>query len=427
MRPARSPLGAPTFYHDARVEAGGSTPDRMFSYYVGISGTNQDFRYFDQYNGASLTDTIPYGYWPSYVTTLPPFWPAVYPACRNNSTYNNPAVNKGLSPTIRAASDRIRRTTGSRPPSTAATSSRNFHVGVPHRHDGGRDDIQLLLHVLRELHAVLLEPRRCRPARHGYRKLTAAGQSLPTFTRGIQSVAGLLHVSRATRSGSPRPRRRRSPITIPARRPARCANVTGVRNACPVNAARLSESRSSCRRTSATALGYREHREAPVSEEHRLHGLRRASSATRSTPTPTAPAANGWGNNVTLGVTNYQYEVDSHTGGLEMQFADQLSGASICSRAWSRTSRQTRCATPTTTTSTRRARSRSATSPTARDASPPTHSAQYHVGDPAPCNKYVSQGSSTRPFGAFGSADPCADGEISAQPAGLRRAARRCA
>ena len=59
-------FGTPTFYHDARVEAGGSTPDRMFSYYVGVSGTNQDLRYFDQFNGASLIDTIPYGYWPAY-------------------------------------------------------------------------------------------------------------------------------------------------------------------------------------------------------------------------------------------------------------------------------------------------------------------------------------------------------------------------
>ncbi len=73
-------VGTPTFYHDARIEAGGSTPDRMFSYYLGISGTNQDFRYFDQYNGASLTDTIPYGYWPAHITTfLPAFWPGVYP------------------------------------------------------------------------------------------------------------------------------------------------------------------------------------------------------------------------------------------------------------------------------------------------------------------------------------------------------------
>ena len=79
--------GTPTFYHDARVEAGGSTPDRMFSYYVGISGTNQDFRYFDQFNGATLSDTIPYGYWPAHITTLlPAFYPAVYPTCLNNGT-----------------------------------------------------------------------------------------------------------------------------------------------------------------------------------------------------------------------------------------------------------------------------------------------------------------------------------------------------
>ncbi len=42
-------LGTPTFYHDARIEVGGSTPDRNFSYYVGIAGTNQDLRYFDQF------------------------------------------------------------------------------------------------------------------------------------------------------------------------------------------------------------------------------------------------------------------------------------------------------------------------------------------------------------------------------------------
>ncbi len=35
-------LGFPAFYHDARAEVGGSTPDRRFSYYVGLSGTNQD-------------------------------------------------------------------------------------------------------------------------------------------------------------------------------------------------------------------------------------------------------------------------------------------------------------------------------------------------------------------------------------------------
>jgi hypothetical protein len=47
-------IGTPTFYHQAKVEAGGATPDRRFSYYVGISGYNQDFRDFDNYNGADL-------------------------------------------------------------------------------------------------------------------------------------------------------------------------------------------------------------------------------------------------------------------------------------------------------------------------------------------------------------------------------------
>ena len=47
-------IGSPTFYHQAKVEAGGATPDRRFSYYVGLSGYNQDYRNLDSSNGASL-------------------------------------------------------------------------------------------------------------------------------------------------------------------------------------------------------------------------------------------------------------------------------------------------------------------------------------------------------------------------------------
>ena len=46
-------IGTPTFYHRAMVEAGGATPDRLFSYYVGVAGYNQQFRYIDNSNGAS--------------------------------------------------------------------------------------------------------------------------------------------------------------------------------------------------------------------------------------------------------------------------------------------------------------------------------------------------------------------------------------
>jgi len=49
-------VGAPTFYHQAQVEIGGSTPDRTFSYYVGLLGYNQDYRVFDNSNGAGYTE-----------------------------------------------------------------------------------------------------------------------------------------------------------------------------------------------------------------------------------------------------------------------------------------------------------------------------------------------------------------------------------
>jgi Carboxypeptidase regulatory-like domain/TonB dependent receptor/TonB-dependent Receptor Plug Domain len=45
-------IGTPTFYHAAQVEVGGSTPDRTFSYYVGLSGYNQTYRFIDNTNGA---------------------------------------------------------------------------------------------------------------------------------------------------------------------------------------------------------------------------------------------------------------------------------------------------------------------------------------------------------------------------------------
>src|SRR5262249_17457627 len=46
-------IGTPQFYHQVAVEAGGATPDRLFSYYVGIAGADQSYRYVDQFNGVS--------------------------------------------------------------------------------------------------------------------------------------------------------------------------------------------------------------------------------------------------------------------------------------------------------------------------------------------------------------------------------------
>ncbi len=47
-------IGGPTFYHKAAIEFGGATSNRNFSYYIGIGGYDQDFRYGDQYNGRGI-------------------------------------------------------------------------------------------------------------------------------------------------------------------------------------------------------------------------------------------------------------------------------------------------------------------------------------------------------------------------------------
>ncbi|MDQ6930460.1 MAG: TonB-dependent receptor [Candidatus Eremiobacteraeota bacterium] len=114
-------IGAPAFYHKLSAEAGGASPNRMFSYYAGVGGYDEDFRYVDNNNGAGAT-----------------------------------ALAGPLAP--------IAAGTGSCPANLAPTgcysmvpyqymfqsnlSNRdvvaNVHFGIPHHNDSGRDDIQLL-------------------------------------------------------------------------------------------------------------------------------------------------------------------------------------------------------------------------------------------------------------------------------------------
>ncbi len=56
-------LGAPSFYHKLSFEAGGATKNRLFSYYVGLAGVNNDYRYGDQFNGVS----DPHLFYPVYI------------------------------------------------------------------------------------------------------------------------------------------------------------------------------------------------------------------------------------------------------------------------------------------------------------------------------------------------------------------------
>ena len=112
-------IGTPSFYHRAAVEAGGATPDRLFSYYVGVAGYNQAFNYVDNSNGAG------YDNW--FGTPMSPQNNAAIATATAGGGYNLCALQYGA---LRAI--------------TARDVVVNTHFAIPHHHDGGRDDVQIL-------------------------------------------------------------------------------------------------------------------------------------------------------------------------------------------------------------------------------------------------------------------------------------------
>ncbi len=114
-------IGTPQFYHKAAVEAGGAAPNRLFSYYAGVGGFDQGFRYIDQYNGASAqefagplapiaagTGTCPADLAPTGCYSLLPY----------QYSFQSSLANRDVVV--------------------------NVHFGIPHHKDGGRDDVQVL-------------------------------------------------------------------------------------------------------------------------------------------------------------------------------------------------------------------------------------------------------------------------------------------
>ncbi|MGZ3496119.1 MAG: TonB-dependent receptor domain-containing protein [Vulcanimicrobiaceae bacterium] len=128
-------LGTPTFYHEANAEAGGSSPNRLFSYYAGVGGYNQDHRYIDQFNGASLANE----FGPVIDNCPSPPLPASAPAsCFTNGAPNvgqagAPGYILGPTPFGNEVAGIVGRTT-----------VLNFHIGIPHKDGSLRDDVQLL-------------------------------------------------------------------------------------------------------------------------------------------------------------------------------------------------------------------------------------------------------------------------------------------
>jgi hypothetical protein len=111
-------VGAPAFYHKFSAEASGATNNRNFTYYVAFGGENQDYRYSDQFNGAG----VPLFFYPLQISTG--LNGSVYDG--SGPAYFSPGQNYAIAHT------------------SERDSVANFHIGLPHKSGGLKDDVQLL-------------------------------------------------------------------------------------------------------------------------------------------------------------------------------------------------------------------------------------------------------------------------------------------
>jgi hypothetical protein len=131
-------LGAPTLYNKANIQVGGATPDRNFTYYVGVGGYHQQFRWYDQSNGAGITQL-----WGTPAARMaPPDGCTVggvsTPDAKNfascYATHIGPGGYALASPDLFGNNSDV----------WDYENVVNLHFGLPHRNDAGKDDIQLL-------------------------------------------------------------------------------------------------------------------------------------------------------------------------------------------------------------------------------------------------------------------------------------------
>jgi Carboxypeptidase regulatory-like domain len=132
---ADAAIGSPTFYHSLSLEAGGATPDRTFSYYAGFNGYNQDHVFVDHFGGAAYANDFG-----QQLNSCP----ATTTITQLPSCYTNGARNVGALGTTGWVLGPIGFGTLNPVNIADRTVIANFHVAIPHRNDGLRDDVQLL-------------------------------------------------------------------------------------------------------------------------------------------------------------------------------------------------------------------------------------------------------------------------------------------
>ncbi|HEY8314921.1 MAG TPA: TonB-dependent receptor [Candidatus Baltobacteraceae bacterium] len=314
---ASARLGSPTFYHDLSVEAGGASPNRLFSYYAGLSGFNQDFRYLDNQNGAGLASEFPVTY-PSNITTNLAFWPSVYPTCdpANANLYDNPAVDSGMLFNDPGCFSYLNPNYGNIAMINGREAVANLHFGIPHKNDGGRDDIQLLYTNSSQY-------------RQYYASVNDAGPIVPALLKigfvGAPQWPDFYTYPSGTKFLAPAD----APVIgymFPGSPSNRCVNQTGlvdnslpIPNACAdATVSALPNDYRDARWDSASIVKLQYQHNMGSRAYLRLFGYTFYSNTNRSGAVQEGvPGAN-------LGITNFDYEVNAHTRGGQLQFADQI-------------------------------------------------------------------------------------------------------
>ena len=172
--------GGPAFYHKFAIEASGANPGHTFSYYVGLGGYNQDFRYGDQYNGQGTSSL--YGFPLTSCSTVPTasYTPAVVPSCftPSGTPYNTSGSGvTGGAYVLGTQNAFLQSSTAER------DSIINLHFGIPYK-NGNKDDIQLLMDINHLDNAGYTSPNDL----GGDAYLNAIGYGAPAFADGYQAV-----------------------------------------------------------------------------------------------------------------------------------------------------------------------------------------------------------------------------------------------
>jgi hypothetical protein len=131
-------VGTPAQYNHGNFEVAGASPNRLFSYYAGTGGYNQDFRVIDQFNGAGFLASHGLGTTYNYIAANCGTAHPTVGCYQNSSPFLGGAP---LGPNGFAQSDNL---WGFQTNLNDRETIANIHLGIPHKNDGNHDDVQLL-------------------------------------------------------------------------------------------------------------------------------------------------------------------------------------------------------------------------------------------------------------------------------------------